>query len=121
MAAPFFRTFPSEADLLLVDPNPIRWKAHDDEGREWHERVSYTKKVTGFIPTWREHSSTPLEDAITVGYFLLFMEALEQEHYIHRERRTRDNTLCYRLRVVHHTAAFWIQDRKEHSKSLRLV
>jgi hypothetical protein len=107
-----------------IDDTPIiRWtKTNDDEpGRVWHERVSYTKKITGFIPMWRDHKQTPLAEATTLGYFLLFMKDLERERYISCEMQRRDRTLMYRLRLVHHTGAFWIQTAKEWSQPLRLV
>jgi len=130
MALPFFLSYPSEEALAegllqhgIVDTPIIRWtKAHDDEpGRAWHEKVSYTKKIIGFIPMWRDHKQTPLAEATALGYFLLFMKDLEREHYISCEMQQRDRRLMYRLRLVHHTGAFWIQTAKEWSPPLRLV
>ncbi len=78
-------------------------------------------KTIGFIPMWRDHKQTPLAKATTLGYFLLFMKDLEREHYISCEMQPRDRRLMYRLRLVHHTGAFWIQTAKEGSLPLRLV
>ena len=49
------------------------------------------------------------------------MKDLERERYISCEMQRRDRTLMYRLRLVHHTGAFWIQTAKEWSPPLRLV
>ena len=49
------------------------------------------------------------------------MKDLEREHYISCDMQPRDRRLMYRLRLVHHTGAFWIQTAKEGSPPLRLV
>jgi len=91
MALPFFLSYPSEESLAeglllhgIVDTPIIRWKkANDDEPhRAWHEKVAYTKKIIGFIPMWRDHKQTPLAEATTLGYFLLFMKDLDSRKFL---------------------------------------